>query len=208
MTGHRRAAADAQPGEQRALGGVVTSAAASDSARHSCDDARVVGARLQRQRALPDRRQHARRVQPLGDARRESRGDRAPRTRGPPASTTPSATLRSRVSTLPRRISIDRSARAARTWQTRRRLDVPTRLPAGSAASAAAVAADDRVARIGARRHGDDRQAGRQLGGHVLHAVHGDVDLAGEQAFLDLLDPDALAAEIDHRPGLHAIALR
>ena len=124
------------------------------------------------------------------------------------ASTTPSATLRSRVSTLPRRISIDEIGA--------RRAELADAPQAGRADAAArrqrrqpgAVAADDRVARIGARRHGDDREAGRQLGGHILHAVHGDIDLAGEQAFLDLLDPDALAAEIDHRPGLHAIALR
>ena len=178
VTGDRRAAADAQAREQRALGG----------RRH-------LGVRHRRARGTASRRARRRRAPPAparparspaacasassrSAMRAENPRRSSPADASTAASTTPSATLRRRVSTLPRRISIDRSARAARTWQTRRRLDVPTRLPARQRRQPAAVAADDRVARIGARRHGDDRQPGRQLGGHVLHAVHGEIDLA------------------------------
>ena len=134
---------------------------ASASARQSVHDARVVGARLQRQRALADRRQHALGVEPLGDARREPQavepgaGEHAPRRRRPRRPCA-AACRRCRAG-----CSIDRSARTARTWQTRRRLDVPTRLPAGSAPSPRPTRLTMRVARIGARRDGDDAPARR-----------------------------------------------
>ena len=41
---------------------------------------------------------------------------------------------------------------------------------------------------------------------HVLHAVHGDVDAARQQRFLDLLDEQALAAGLGQRPVLDGIA--
>ena len=47
------------------------------------------------------------------------------------ASTIPSATLRRRVSRLPRRISISKSGRMALSWQARRRLVVPMRADLG-----------------------------------------------------------------------------
>src|SRR5581483_7653559 len=59
----------------------------------------------------------------------------------------------------------------------------------------------------GAPRDRDQRQAGRQLGGDVLEAVDRQIDLAGQQLLLDLLDPDPLAAEVDHRPGLLPVPL-
>ena len=39
----------------------------------------------------------------------------------------------------------------------------------------------------------------RQLGGHVLEAVHAHVHLAGEQRLLDLLHEERLAAEVGER---------
>ncbi len=51
------------------------------------------------------------------------------------ASTSPSRSLRSRVSTLPRSGRISRSGRAARSWARRRTLLVPTRAPARRDAS-------------------------------------------------------------------------
>ena len=50
------------------------------------------------------------------------------------------------------------------------------------------------------------RPVGR-LGRHVLEAVHGEVDLAGEQALLDVLDEDALAADLLERDVGAAVAL-
>ena len=51
------------------------------------------------------------------------------------ASTWPSASLRSRVSTLPRMSQTSRSGLAPSTWALRRRLLVPTLAPAGSSAN-------------------------------------------------------------------------
>jgi hypothetical protein len=59
------------------------------------------------------------------------------------ASTSPSSTLRSRVGTLPRSSRTSRSGRAASSCARRRRLDVPTRAPAGSSAIDAARPASD-----------------------------------------------------------------
>ena len=41
---------------------------------------------------------------------------------------------------------------------------------------------------------------------HVLHGVHGEVDLAGQQRLLDLLGEQALAAGLGERPVLDAVA--
>ena len=71
----------------------------------------------------------------------------------------------------------------------RRTLLVPIRALAPSAdptsCSVDAVATarqHDGVARVLARQHRADRQAVGQHGRHVLAAVHGEVDLAGQQA--------------------------
>ena len=53
-----------------------------------------------------------------------------------------------------------------------------------------------------------DRQARRQHGRHVLHGMHGEVDLAGQQRLLDLLGEKALAAGLRQRPVLDAVAGR
>ena len=145
-----------RPGEQRALGGDRHLGGCDRRARGTARRRARRRARLERQRALPDRRQHADVGEPLGDARREAEPIE-PAQASTPASTTPSATLRSRVSTLPRRISTRRSARAARTWQTRRKLEVPMRLPAGSAPSAAPARLT--IASRGSARVGDRRRA-------------------------------------------------
>ena len=49
------------------------------------------------------------------------------------ASYSASSSLRSRVLTLPRRNLISRSGRLDRNWHSRRKLEVPTTLPAGNA---------------------------------------------------------------------------
>ena len=55
------------------------------------------------------------------------------------ASYVPSSSLRSRVCTLPRSGSIRRWGNVARNWLSRRRLEVPTRAPGGSAVKEAYV---------------------------------------------------------------------
>jgi hypothetical protein len=50
------------------------------------------------------------------------------------ASTSPLASFRRRVSTLPRMSTTATSDRRARSWARRRKLEVPTRVPAGRSA--------------------------------------------------------------------------
>ncbi len=52
------------------------------------------------------------------------------------------------------------------------------------------------------------RQAVRLLGGHVLEAVHGDIDLATQQARLDVFDEDALPADLLQRDVAATVAFR
>ena len=73
-------------------------------------------------------------------------------------------------------------------------------------AEARGAAADEGVAHILARQEARHREAGRQLGRHVLHGMHGDVDLARQQRLLDLLGEKALAAGVGERPVLDAVA--
>ncbi len=54
----------------------------------------------------------------------------------------------------------------------------------------------ERVARVGALGHADDGQAVRQLAGHVLGRVHGEVDRPREQRLLDLLHEARLVLEL------------
>ena len=122
------------------------------------------------------------------------------------ASTTPSLTLRSRVSTLPRRISTAMSGRSRRSCNIRRMLEVPTRAPAGSAANPWPVRLT-RASRAHPPGDGHHAQADRQPGRHVLEAVHRQVDPPLGQRPLDLLDPQPLAAEVSQQAGRAAIAL-
>jgi len=66
----------------------------------------------------------------------------------------------------------------------------------------------DRVARILARHHAGEREAGRQFGGHVLHRMHGKIDAPVRQRLLEFLDEQALAADRGERPVLDAVARR
>ncbi len=110
---------------------------------------------------------------------------RSPASASRAASHSPSASLRSRVSTLPRSGTTSTSARSARSCERRRRLEVPTRAPAGSASIDRAPTSASCASSPG--WHGRDLEARGQLPGHVLRAVHREVDLSGEQRLLDLL---------------------
>ncbi len=57
-----------------------------------------------------------------------------------------------------------------------------------------------------ARRSGDDAKLRREHGRQILHRVDGDVDAPLEQRLLQLLDEEALAADIGERGGENFIA--
>ncbi len=63
------------------------------------------------------------------------------------------------------------------------------------------VACAQRVARVGALGHGDQAQALGRRGGQVLHRVHGQVALPGQQGLAQRGDEDAGPAERRERPG-------
>ena len=118
----------------------------------------------------------------------------------------PASRLASRVSTLPRKLTICRSGRRCRSWARRRSAEVPTMAPCLEVGDAPDVARDQHVARILARQEGGDQQAGRLRRRHVLHAVDRGIDALRQQRLLDLLDEQALAAGLGQRPVLDGIA--
>ena len=140
----RQVAAAAELGEERPLGVEGARARRRRRSRRACASGRgVVGAALDRERALPDLRQHHRRLEHLGrvvaqaeavergDARRPPRRSRAPCSR--------------RVGMLPRSSANARSGRSAASWARRRTEPVPTR----AAASAGRRASSRRARRAG-----------------------------------------------------------
>ena len=151
--------------------------------------------------ALRDRRQHL-----LGLDRRcgTSRRARAAAARPSPrkvAAATPSSSLRSRVSTLPRNSTTPRSGRRCSTWARRRRLEVPTTRPAAGPRARPRPA---RRRRRATSSRGRQQVMARPVGlqrRHVLHRVHGDVDRAGGQRLLDLAGEEPLAAELAPAAG-------
>ena len=75
--------------------------------------------------------------------------------------------------------------------------------------------ASPRAARVTRTSRGSSRggkrgqaEAGRQLGGKILEAVHGDVDAPVEQRLLDLAHEEALAAEVGQARRGAAVPLR
>ena len=71
-----------------------------------------------------------------------------------------------------------------------------------------AARADEGVAHIAALQHRGDDDAWRQVGGQILHGMHGKIDRAAEQRFVDLLGEQALAAEVAQRLVPDAVARR
>ena len=67
-------------------------------------------------------------------------------------------------------------------------------------------AGDQDVARVGARQQCRDDEPAGEGRRHVLHRVDREIDGAGQQGLLDLLDEQALAADLGQRPVLDAIA--
>ena len=71
-----------------------------------------------------------------------------------------------------------------------------------------AAGADEGVAHIASLQHRGDDDAWRQLRGQILHGMHGEIDTAVEQRFVDLLGEQALAAEVAQRLVADAVARR
>ena len=121
------------------------------------------------------------------------------------ASAAPSSSLRSRVSTLPRRSTTFRSGRmrraapagAATTCRPSRR---------AAAGQVARLAADESVAGVLARQECREHKTGRQERRHVLRGMHREIDAAVDQRLLDLLGEQPLAAGLRQRPVLNPVA--
>ncbi len=109
---------------------------------------------------------------------------RSPATASTIASSSPSASLRSRVSTLPCSSLTSRSGRAASSCARRRRLAVPTLAPSGTSSSEDPTPIQA-SARILPRRHRGQHQPLGQLRRQVLGRVDPDLRLAIEQRPLD-----------------------
>ena len=66
----------------------------------------------------------------------------------------------------------------------------------------------DRVARILAREHAADLESVRKQRRHVLAAVNGEVDVAGQQGVLDFFHEQPLAPDLRERRLAQAVAGR
>ena len=69
------------------------------------------------------------------------------------------------------------------------------------------AAADEGVAGVGAQRNGAENEALGHVGGEILDAVNGDVDVREQQGALDLLDEEAFTADGGERAVEDAVAL-
>src|SRR2546423_823927 len=70
----------------------------------------------------------------------------------------------------------------------------------------AATGVRQRASRVSASRNANDRETVGQLRGHVLGGVHGEVDLAGQQRLLDLLDEPRLVVRRGRRAAAALVA--
>ena len=122
------------------------------------------------------------------------------------ASTCPSASLRRRVSTLPRNSTASTSGRSSLSCARRRWLLVPTFAPAGSEATIRVLHRHENIARIDAGRRCRQRKPGRQLGGQILERMHGQVHAALGQRLFDFLGEHALRADLRKRHFLQPVA--
>ena len=124
------------------------------------------------------------------------------------ASYWPSSSLRSRVLTLPRS-GIDREQRIAlaqlRLAAQARRADARA---AGQLREIEIAIRDERVARILARGDRREREALRHVHRHVLQRMHGEIGAALGHRDLELLDEQALAADVGERLVEDPVALR
>ena len=156
---------------------------------------------------------------PARPGRRRARARRARRRPRPRARAGPARPARARSRRPPRRRACAgacRRCRAARTTSRSSRsargsarrgagCSCPTRAPAASAPSDGAP----QIASRGSSRAGiaDQLQPGRQLGGHVLGRVHGEVDLARRAAPARARTPSATCRRGASRRGRRAVVI-
>ena len=180
MARDRRAARAFEPGEERAFGGDASAVAAWFNGATSRAVVGVVGADLEADRALRHRRQHvvdaaSARVmccaRPSRLSPAQARTSRRPR---PPRAS-------QRVWTLPRKRTTSRSGRVAALAPAGAATTCRRRRPA-AVGERSYFSDDEGVARVLARQHRADAQAVGQHGRHVLHRMHGEVDLAARAA--------------------------
>ena len=152
----RRVAGGVERVDQRPLGGQATSASAvGDRARPARPRASSSRARLERQAALARARASASAAgRAAAPSSRPSR--RRPASASTIASKRPSASRRRRVSTLPRRSRTSRSGRRGQQLGAAAQAAGADAAPSGSSSSDAAP--HERVARVRALGHADDRE--------------------------------------------------
>ena len=205
VAGDRRAAGAVEHGEEGALGRERDRAAGMIDGGEQLARAAVVGARLDGDDALPDRRQElvdrqhrgggVGASEPLQAGEREQRGvDLAGGELAQPGLDVAAQAHHREVGpgVLDQRLAPQRSGaddRAGRKIEERRR-----------------PGADEDVAGVLARQHGRDREPGGQRGRHVLGRMHREIDGAGAERLLDLLGEQALAAGLGQRPVLDHVA--
>ena len=85
---------------------------------------------------------------------------------------------------------------------------MPTTAPCGSSSSDGVAVRDEGVARVLALEHGGEREARRQVHRHVLERVDGEVGAAVVERGLELLDEQALAADLGQRAVEDLVAAR
>ena len=195
-----------RPREEGALGGEAVAGLGVVDRREQRGDAgrRRAAARC---RWRPARRRAAsRRARSARGRRRRARGGRSPAIARKVAAAAPSASLRSRVCTLPRNSTTARSGRRWRSCARRRRLEVPTTAPAGRSARppGPSVTKASRTSSRG-RRQVMARPSGCSEGMSFIECTAMSIG-AGEQRLLDLAGEEALAADLAERPVLHPVA--
>ena len=123
------------------------------------------------------------------------------------ASKSPAARRASRVSTLPRSATTSRSGRRRSASKRRRADEVPSRAPFARASSESPpVAREQRVARVGALGHRRDTESRGEQRRQVFHRMHREIDPALDERLLQLLDEEALTADLGERRRGHAVA--
>ena len=172
-----------------------------------CARQRAVAARLERERALPHRRQQDLRrealVDPLGEAESLQAGA------GEDHGVEP---LARELAQAGRNVAAKR--RDLEVGAARPQLRGPAQAPGADPGAdrqrrerGAALARDQRIARIRPLGKRHQRELRRQHGRQVLRAVHREIGPAVQQRVLDLLDEQALAAQLGERHRGETVAL-
>ena len=167
----------------------------------------VVGAALDRERALAGRGQHLQRVEHLGDLLE-------PADPGQPGAGEQHRVVLAGADLADPGVDVATDARHVQTEAEGVQLRDPARRAGADPAAGRElaegepVAGDDDVARVLARRYGGERDPVGGGGRQVLERVHGDVDLAAQQRVAQGADEDAGAGRRRSASGVPAAWLR